>query len=208
MRNVMRVLLAALASSLVLSGPVAATPAKEAPWLPEAAAYRLTLFLGNLAPLPWDDIETAWTEAYHGSDFSTGAVEWLDRESDIAPDGLLDAMTREDRQAVFAEATRLIALRIEEELDRALAAEEPATAQRSVRNARELYRSFEDGIAAADPEAARRIGLAWLELNSSAGSAGVLGAGATSADRDTMAAARAAISGYLAENYLLDSLNN
>jgi cytochrome c peroxidase len=201
----MRVLLAALANALVLSGPVAATPAKEAPWLPEAAAYRLTLFLGNLAPLPWDDIETAWTEAYHGSDFSTGAVEWLDRESDIAPDGLLDAMTREDRQAVFAEATRLIALRIEEELDRALAAEDPATAQRSVRNARELYRSFEDGIAAADPEAARRIGLAWLELNSSAGSAGVLGAGATSADRDTMAAARAAISGYLAENYLLDS---
>lgn len=201
----MGVLLATLASVLVLSGPVAATPAKEAPWLPEAAAYRLTLFLGNLEPLPWDDVETAWTEPYRGSEFSAGAVEWLDRESDIAPDGLLDAMTREDRQAVFAEATRLIALRIEEELDRALAAEEPATAQQAMRTARELYRAFENGIAAADPEAARRIGLAWLELNSSTGSAGVLGAGATSADRDTMAAARATISGYLVENYLLDS---
>ena len=205
MRDFMGVLLATLASVLVLSGPVAATPAKEAPWLPEAAAYRLTLFLGNLEPLPWDDVETAWTEPYRGSEFSTGAVEWLDRESDIAPDGLLDAMTREDRQAVFAEATRLIVLRIEEELDRALAAEEPATAQQAMRTARELYRAFENGIAAADPEAARRIGLAWLELNSSTGSAGVLGAGATSADRDTMAAARATISGYLVENYLLDS---
>ena len=205
MRNIMRVLLATLASALLLSGPVAATPAKEAPWLPEAAAYRLTLFLGNLEPLPWDDIETAWTEPYRGSEFSTGAVEWLDRESDIEPDALMDAMTREDRQAVFAEATQLIALRIEEELDRALAAEESATAQRAVRTARELYRAFEDGIAAADPEAARRIGLAWLELNSSTGSAGVLGAGATSADRDTMAAARATISGYLVENYLMDS---
>jgi cytochrome c peroxidase len=205
MRNIMRVLLATLASALLLSGPVAATPAKEAPWLPEAAAYRLTLFLGNLEPLPWDDIETAWTEPYRGSEFSVGALAWLDRKSDIEPDGLLDAMMREDLQAVFAEATRLVALRIEEELDRALASEESAAAQQAVRTARELYRVFEDGIAAADPEAARRIGLAWLELNSSTGSAGVLGAGTTSADRDTMATARADISGYLAENYLLDS---
>ena len=205
MRNIMRVLLATLASALLLSGPVAATPAKEAPWLPEAAAYRLTLFLGNLEPLPWDDIETAWTEPYRGSEFSVGALAWLDRKSDIEPDGLLDAIMREDLQAVFAEATRLVALRIEENLDRALAAEESATAQLAVQTARELYRAFEDGIAAADPEAARRIGLAWLELNSSTGSVGVLGAGATSADRDTMEAARAVISGYLAENYLLDS---
>jgi len=197
-------LFATLASALVLSGPVAATPAKEAPWLPEAAAFRLTLFLGNLEPLPWDDIETAWTEPYRGSEFSVGALAWLDRESDIEPDGLLDAMMREDLQAVFAEATRLIALRIEEELDRAVAAEDPARAQQAVRTARELYRAFADGIATAEPDVARQIGLAWLELNSSTGSVGVLGAGATSADRDTMVAARRVISDYLAQNYLID----
>jgi cytochrome c peroxidase len=196
-------LLATFTCALILSGPVAATPAKEAPWLPEAAAYRLTLFLGNLEPLPWNDVEAAWSEPYRGSEFSVGAVEWLDRESDVEPDALLDAIMRENRQAVFAEATRLIALRIEEELDRALAAEEPAHAQQAVRTARELYRAFADGVAAADPDAARQIGLAWLELNSSTGSAGVLGAGVTSADRDTMVAARAVISGYLAENYLV-----
>ena len=83
MRNIMRVLLATLASVLVLSGPAAATPAKETPWLPEAGAYRLTLFLGNLEPLPWDDIETAWREPYRGSEFSVGALAWLDRKSDI-----------------------------------------------------------------------------------------------------------------------------
>ena len=82
-QSFLRVLLATLASALLLSGPVAATPAKEAPWLPEAAAYRLTLFLGNLEPLPWDDIETAWTEPYRGSEFSVGALAWLDRKSDI-----------------------------------------------------------------------------------------------------------------------------
>lgn len=46
--------------SLAVAGtPVRATQAKETPWLPEAAAYRLTLFLGNLAPAPWDKIARA-----------------------------------------------------------------------------------------------------------------------------------------------------
>lgn len=153
--------------------------------------------------MPWDDIETAWREPYRGSEFSIGALAWLDRESDIDAAQLLNAITHEDRQAVFAEATRLIALRIEEELNRAVAAEDPAHAQQAVRTARELYRAFADGIATAEPDVARQIGLAWLELNSSTGSAGVLGAGVTSADRDTMAAARRVISGYIAENYLI-----
>ena len=206
-RSFLRVVLATFAGTLIFSGPVAATPAKEAPWLPEAAAYRLTLFLGNLEPLPWGEIETAWSEPYGNSDFSMGALAWLDGESSVDPDPLLDAIAGEDRQAVFAEATRLIARRIEEELDRAVTAEDPATAQQAVRTARELYRAFSDGITVADPEAARRIGLAWLELNSSTGSLGVLGAGATPADRDTMAAARAVISDYLAENYLVDDFS-
>lgn len=199
-----RMFLAMFATALVLAGPVAATPAKEAPWLPEAAAYRLTLFLGNLEPLPWNDVKGAWTDPYRGSDFSVGALAWLERESSVDPAPLLDAITRKDRQTVFVAATRLITLRIEEELDRAVAAEDPARAQQAVRKARELYRAFSDGIAAADPDAATQIGLAWLELNSSTGSAGVLGAGATAPDRVTMAAARAVISGYLAENYLID----
>lgn len=203
-RDFMVLLLATVASALVLSGPVVATPAKEAPWLPEAAAYRLTLFLGNLEPLPWDEVETAWREPHRGSEFSVGALAWLDSESDVDLDPLADAIKREDRQAVFAEATRLIALRIEEELDHALSADNSAISQQAVGTARELYRAFADGIAAADPDASRQIGLAWLELNSSTGSAGVLGAGATPADRDTMVAARTVISDYLAENYLLD----
>lgn len=204
MRSFLKVTLATVANALVLAGPVAATPAKEAPWLPEAAAYRLTLFLGNLEPRPWDEIETAWAERYRESEFPVGALAWLDRESDVGPEPLLDAIAQQDRQAVFAAATRLIALRIEEELDRAVTAETPAAARKAARTARELYRAIEDGVAAADPEAARRIGLAWLELASSTGSAGVLGAGVKPADRGAMEAARAVIAGYLAENYLVD----
>ena len=198
-------LLAAFAGALALSGSALATPAKEAPWLPEAAAYRLTLFLGNLEPLPWDDVEAAWSEPHRNSDFLFGALARLDEDSDVKPDTLMDAISSEDRHAVFAEATRLIALRLEEELDRAIAAESPATAQRAVREARELYRAFADGIAAADPEASRRIGRAWLELASSAGSPGLLGAGTTPTSTEAMTTARAVISDYLADNYLLDT---
>lgn len=193
-----------LAGALIFIGPAAATPVKEAPWLPEAAAYRLTLFLGNLEPVPWDDVATAWATPYRGSEFSDGALAWLEEQSDVEAGPLVDAIGRQDRQRVFAEATRLIALRIEEELDRALEVGNSADAQQAVRTAQELYRAFAEGIAAADPEAADRIGLAWLELNSSTGSAGILGAGAMPTDREAMAAARATISDYLVANYLVE----
>lgn len=198
------VLLVTTSAVFVLSGSGAATPAREPPWLPEAAAYRLTLFLGNLEPVPWDEVESAWSEPYRGSEFTVGGLAWLGRESAVDTDRLEAAIAQQDRQAVFAEATRLIALRIEEELERAVTAQDPAAAQQAVRTGRELYRAFADGIAAADPEAARRIGIAWLELNSSIGFAGVLGAGATPSDTDTMMAARATISDYIAENYLVE----
>ncbi len=204
MRKWLGLTVAAMASSLLVNNPTYATPAKEAPWIPEAAAYRLTLFLGNLEPLPWDEIEAAWLEPYRNSEFSSGAISWIEAGSEVDAAPLLDAIFRENRQDVFAEATRLIALRIEEELDAALAAEASATAQQAVRTARELYRAFGAAIAVADPEAARRIGLAWLEMTSSSGSTGVLGIGAMSADAETMSAARKAVSDYLAANYLVD----
>jgi hypothetical protein len=40
--HVLRVILYAIVTASVLAGPSLATPAKEAPWLPEAAAYRLS----------------------------------------------------------------------------------------------------------------------------------------------------------------------
>lgn len=203
--NVLRLLVTAFIGAAVLSGPVSATPAKEAPWLPDAAAYRLTLFLGNLEPLPWDQIADAWSEPYRNSEFANGAVDWLKAKSAVDSTSVREAIAQKDRQALFANATRLIALRIVEELDRTLDAGDPATALRAVQAGRELYRAFADGVKAADPEAARDIGIAWLDLNSSVGSSGVLGAGATPADRETMVSAGAVITAYLEQNYLLDA---
>ena len=203
--NFLRLLVAAFVGAVVLSGPVSATPAKEAPWLPEAAAYRLTLFLGNLEPMPWDEVAKAWSEPYRNSEFSRGAFDWLEAKSDVDVTPLREAIEQEDRQALFSKATRLIALRIEEELDRALIAENPTAARQAVQTGRELYRAFADGVKAADPGSARDIGFAWLELSSGAGSSGVLGAGAFTADRETMVTAGAVISDYLERNYLVDA---
>ena len=179
-----------------------ATAAKEAPWLPEAAAYRLTLFLGNLAPVPWEKVQDAWESPYRGSEFSQGAFARLEEKSALDASAVQEAIAAENRQMLFATTTRLIAGRIIEEMDRALAAETPAAAQLAISEARELYRAFADHIAAADPQAARQIGRAWLELNSAVGSAGVLGAGTQDSDRETMTAARDEIAAYLSDNYL------
>jgi len=200
---VLRLILSVVVAISVVVGPAAATPAKEAPWLPEAAAYRLTLFLGNLAPVPWEKVDEAWSMPYRGSAFPMGAMDWLARESELETTGLTNAIASQDRQAVLAEATRLIALRIEEELDAALATDDPASAQQAVTAAKELYRVFADHISAADPTAARSLGRAWLELANATGATGVLGAGAKAPDAAEMAAARAVISTYLKDNYLV-----
>ncbi len=198
-----RVILSALVTATMMVGPSLATPAKEAPWLPEAGAYRLTLFLGNLAPVPWGKLEQAWSEPYRGSEFPFSAFEWLSRESSVDLANVTDALKNQDRQAIHAAATRLVALRIEEELDVALVEGNAASAQQAVSKAKELYRAFADHIKAADPAAARTLGRAWLELTNATGSAGVLGMGGTARNSEAMKSAREVISSYLAANYLI-----
>lgn len=193
-----------LIALMLAASPSLATPAKESPWRPEAAAYRLTLFLANLAPVPWDEVRQAWSAPYRGSEYRDGALQWLDRESSVDPGDLMRAIGAEDQLAVYAAATRLIALRIEEELDAALDADSPAAAQKAVVTGKELYRSFSDHISAADPDAARTLGRAWLELTNATGSSGVLGAGVKTKNTEEMIAARTVISLYLAENYLVN----
>ena len=205
MRQLLGFGLALVLVPVVFSAQTAqATAAKEAPWLPEAAAYRLTLFLGNLAPVPWDVMRDAWEDPYRGSSFSQGALARLADKSNADTAALETALAAEDRADLYAAATRLIATRITEELDRALAADAPATAQAAIAEAQELYRAFADHVSAADPKAARDIGRAWLELVSAAGSSGVLGAGMQDSDADAMKAAHAVITDYLAANYLVD----
>ena len=54
-----------------------ATAIKEAPWSPRAAAYRLTLFMGNLTPVPWDQLSDVWEKPAPGSDLDRPALSQL-----------------------------------------------------------------------------------------------------------------------------------
>ncbi len=185
---------------LLCAAPVAATatPAKEAPWLPEAAALRLTQFMGNLTPMPWDDLSAAWQAPVAAAATPEAALSRL-AESDAK--AIRDALAAQDRQALFAATTRAIARDILLELDNASAALLAEGAKPDLLEAQALYRAFEDGIKAADPAAARTLGLAWLELMNSTGSAGVLGAGQVAVDEAEFNAARDVIAAYIRENY-------
>ena len=195
--------LAAAALLALVPGLATATPAKQAPWLPEAAAYRTTLFMANLKPVPWDKIAEAWSEPAAGAEIDRPALERL--EEGVDPAALDAALDAQDRQALFAAATRLLAHELLATLDQAAATLDEGGAQHPIAEARGLYRAFEDGIAAADPQAARELGRAWLTLSTAAGSPGVLGAGGTKTDRDRFDAAHAQIADYIAASYLPES---
>lgn len=177
-----------------------ATSIKEAPWLPEAAAYRLTLFLGNQTPIPWGEVDAAWVDPNPAAASSSPA---LTRVSEDSAKAIRTALDTKNRQALFAAATNTIAARILDELQSASSLLENGVAKLNLLEAQALYRSFADGIKAADPQNARALGLAWLELMSSSGSAGVLGAGKMAADMESFETARNVIVDYLTQNYLL-----
>ena len=65
-----------------------------------------------------------------------------------------------------------------------------------------LYRAFEDGILAADKQAAHDLGRAWLVLNSSLGSTGILNNGAQDPNVARFAEAQKVIVEYIETNYL------
>lgn len=190
-----------IASALICLVPLAAgaTAIAEAPWAPRAAAYRLSLFMGNLTPVPWDKIEQNWTAPAPGSALAADALSRM-AEDDAA--GIRAALAAQDRQALFAAATTALANGILQHLEAAKATLGQPEAGFDLAQAAALFRAFEDGIQAADKQAAHDLGRAWLVLNSSLGSAGVLGNGGQQADAARFAKAQAVIADYIQANYL------
>lgn len=190
-----------LTTALISLLPVTAeaTAIEQAPWAPRSAAYRLTLFMGNLTPVPWEKIEHSWTAPAPGSALSEDAL------SRVAPDearAISAALASKDRQALFQAATTAVAKGILRHLAAAEAALGQPDAAHEVARAEALFRAFADGIKAADANAARDLGRAWLVLNSSLGTAGVLGHGSQDTNAERFAAARATLETYLTANYL------
>jgi Di-haem cytochrome c peroxidase len=182
----------------------------EAPWHPVAHAYRQAVFLINLRPTDWALVERTFTTSAGPGAAGPPAKEQLIELDAATGSGywpaIEQAIAAQDRDALFAAATRAVSGAIRQHL--AKAAEnlrEPGAATRELDEARALYRSFADFIQEADPTGFRDVGLAWLELASSIGHAGVVAVGAKQADEVAFGAARAAIGSYLIANYEPDA---
>lgn len=189
-----------LATAVMCLLPVTAqaTALEEAPWAPRAAAYRLTLFLGNLDPMPWVKLEHSWAVPVAGSARSVSAISKM-TEAEV--NAITLALEEQDRHALFIAATDVVENGILHSL--AVASERLGTADAAehVARAQALYRAFVDGIQAGDPAGFRRLGRAWLTLNSAVGSAGLSQSGAPEPDREAFAAARTVIETYLRDNF-------
>lgn len=204
-----RVLLAVVA--LMSVAPTASAHiVTEAPWHPLAYAYRSAVFLINLRPTDWALIER--TFAAEGGPGAPGAPAQeqlleLDAANRSAHwPAIEQAIAAQDPDALFAAATRATSQAIRYYLAQAAAnLDEPGAASRDLDEARQLYRSFADFVQEADPSGFRDVGLAWLDLASSVGHAGVVDSGAKPADETTFAAARGVISSYLVANYEPDT---
>jgi len=178
----------------------------EAPWHPLSHAYRTAVFLLNLRPTDWALVEQTFTtpagpgapggaaNAYlMALDAATGSGHWPAIEQAIAA---------RDPDTLYAMATRAVSQAIRYHLAEAAAhLDEPGAANRSLEEARALYRSFADFVQEADPSGFREIGLAWLDLASSVGHAGVLATATRPADEVAFNRARAIIGSWLIANY-------
>jgi cytochrome c peroxidase len=190
----------------LLNGGASAHIVTEAPWNPLAASYRTMLFLGDLRPVPWDKIQIAFQSPIPAAIGSNSAYEKLieldtERGQSVGR-AIQGAIAAQDRQSLYAQSTRALSWSIRRYLE--LSAEslkEPGATHRHIETARALYRAFDEFIQQADPEANRKLGLAWLTLTSSAGSAGVLGRGGVTANEEQFNAARQIIDQYLTANY-------
>jgi cytochrome c peroxidase len=207
MRHVIRgffILFACATAGTALS--VKADTVTEEPWSPVAAAYRTMLFLADIEPVPWDRVREAYERKHPAAASDTPAkvlIETLDHGTGgTAAAAIAHAIAQKDRQLLYEAATRATARFACERLAEAANALSTGDAARQkVLDARAAYRAFESFIAEADAEAAKSIGLAWLELTGSVGSGDVHPVDAVATDKERFAAAHKTIDDYLVTNF-------
>ena len=191
---------------LAIAPTAQATAIKEAPWEPDVAAYRTSLFLANMTPLPWQQIKTAWSAPIANTTNNKAGFDALARR----PGGqtwaskIKQAISTQDRQVLFEVLTRAMGSVLLEELHRAGNGLEDGSARDALLRSLGLYRAFEDGIRLLDKDGFKTVGLAWLDATSSVGSAGILGAGRQAANPEKFNSALMKISTYIRSNYTPD----
>jgi hypothetical protein len=190
----------------IFSVPANAHIIKEEPWHPVPAAYLRSLFYANLKPIDWDLIEKEFMTVNHSGYTFTSVYEAfrpLKKFSGEDYESLIkDAIAKKDRVALYAISTRAVSQLIRFHLGKAQAnLDRPGVALEELRNARRIYRAFENFLEQADQPAYDQMGRAWLEMSSSTGSSGVLGVGVKGADPKKFENARGLVDDYLIDNY-------
>lgn len=189
---------------LLPNGSAFATPIVEAPWRPLPGAYRTSLFLSNLTPTPWQAIAETWS-AHRSS--AGGAPLDLAREmaGQTAAAAVEAAIANQDGHSLFEASTRVLALALSDRLQRAEAAIGGPRAQQLVDEGKAIYRAFADGVRMAEPNQARNLGRAWLDVSSATGSAGLFGRGAIASDLARFRSARSQIETFVLANFAPDA---
>jgi len=188
---------------LLIPGLTNATPIEPVQLRADATAYQLSLFLGNLSPIPWPEIDAAWSRPNDSAvTDSTGylLLTQYATASLLVPEIKL-AIRNKDRQGLFESTTRAMARALLDLLDTAQNELQAGTASTVLTAARGLYRVFEEGIRNTDPAGYRELGQAWLLLSNAAGSRGVLGVGAVDSDPAEFLSAKNRIRTYISGNF-------
>lgn len=179
----------------------------EEPWHPVPAAYLRSLFYANLKPIDWPLIAQEYSVVKDPGYEFTSIYEALAPAQSIAGidhvRAIREAITQQDRQALYAASTRAVSQLIRYYLREAeTKLKQPGIALEDVLKAQRIYRAFgPQFIRQTDADAFQRLGRAWLDLTSSVGNAGIRGIGSKAPDPAKYATARKIIEEYLIANY-------
>ena len=179
----------------------------EEPWHPVAGAYLRAVFYANLKPLDWELIKNEYEGPIGEPGYQGKTVYALLAESDAyfktsRADEIRKAISDKDSRALYKTSTGALTQYINYHL--ALAETKlarPGEALNDVQQAKRVYRALEEFIEQVDMPAYDLMGRSWLALTTSAGSAGVLGAGGVEPDKAEFTKAAEYITSYLDTNY-------
>ena len=186
---------------------------KEQPWHPLPASYLKSVFYLNLKPVNWELIDKEFsTQEQSGYDYRS-VYEILDQITRFSGNNyqaeIKNAIDSKDPEKVYSIATkalsnyiRFLLTKAEEEINN------PSKASLYIGNAKELYRAFEKFIQKYDGKNYTTLGQAWLNMSTSLGSRGVLGAAERKPDVAAFTKSKKTIEDYLIANYEKKSRKN
>ena len=193
-RSSMVVALGTLAILRLLSPPASAHIVPPEKYHPVAESYRRLSFILNLNPVDWElavrDVERI---AAGMGELDAKKAEALRADTAVVFDSVLRVedeapgpqARKRAAKRLFEYSTRAVAELLTAHLEEASSAlNDYKSALASLKEARQIWSSFEHEVKYTDPTAFREMGAWWLELTSSLGSPGFLTYAAVAADRE------------------------